>query len=382
MLIGLEGGVHPKERPEHQSPTTITKITIMNTNIKFEEVENKKIFNPMEMCSNIPFTQAYFYGELQKSMGRSVRRFIFRKDHELLACFQTVKYTLPFGKNYLYIAYGPVIKDPISKNFLKSLKEQLKIIAKQEKSIFVRLDFMPPIKQKEDIYLLDHFFKKAPPYVYSSASFQPRIEWIIDLRTSEEELLSQMHHKARYNIKLAKRKGVQIEIIKENFQKYFEDFYFLLKATSDRGDFKLHPKDYYKKMLEISELNRNGFFVIAKYDHKILVINFVLYYGSMATYIFGGSSDEHRNLMPTYLVQWESILQAKKLGLKSYSFGGVNTEKYSNDKWDGFSVFKKKFGGEIFEHSQFYDLVNRSFWYWIYNLAKRISQSLKFQEKI
>jgi lipid II:glycine glycyltransferase (peptidoglycan interpeptide bridge formation enzyme) len=345
----------------------------MEQNIKFEEVENEKIFNPIEMCSNVPFTQAYFYGEVQKGMGRKVRRFILRKGSELVACFQTVKYSLPFGKNYLYIAYGPVVKDPFSKEFLQALKEQLKIIAAQEKSIFIRLDFSPPVKREDDLALVGKFFKKAPLCAGASASFQPRVEWVIDLKKSEDELLKNMHHKARYNIGLSKRKGVQIEVVKENLQKYFEDFYFLLKATADRGHFELHPKVYYEKMLEISELYKNGFFVIARYNEKILVINFVLHYGGSAIYAFGGSTNEYRELMPAYLVQWESILEAKNLGLKFYSFGNINTEKYKNSEWEGFSVFKKKFGGEVFEHSDFYDLVASPFWYWVYNLRKRLA---------
>lgn len=342
------------------------------SNIKFEEVENEKIFNPREMCSNAPFTQAYFYGEVQKSMGRKVRRFILRRGFELVACFQAVKYELPFGKSYLYIAYGPVVKDSLSEEFLQSLKEQLEIIATQENSIFIRLDFSPPVKDRGDLDLLGKFFKKAPIFSGASAAFQPRVEWIIDLKKSEDELLKGMHHKARYNVGLSKRRGVQIEIVKEGFQKYFEDFYSLLKATAGRGNFALHPRVYYEKMVQISELSKNGFFVVAKFDGKILVINFVIYYGGIATYVFGGSSNEYKNLMPAYLVQWESILEAKRLGLNFYSFGNVNTEKYKNSEWDGFSVFKKKFGGQVFEHSDFYDLINQRFWYWGYNLRKRM----------
>ncbi|MFH1188096.1 MAG: peptidoglycan bridge formation glycyltransferase FemA/FemB family protein, partial [bacterium] len=215
--------------------------------------------------------------------------------------------------------------------------------------------------------------KKAPHHAGASASFQPRVEWVIDLTKSEDDLLKDMHQKARYNIKLAQKKGVEIEIAKDNFKKYFESFYSLLGETAKRGGFSLHPKSYYEKMLDICEKDKNAFFVIARYGGKDLIINFVIHYGNMATYVFGGSNEEYRNLMPAYLVQWNSILESKRVGCKLYSFGNVNTEKYANTEWEGFSVFKKKFGGKTYEHSEFYDLVNQPFWYWMYNFRKRMS---------
>ena len=57
-----------------------------------------------------------------------------------------------------------------------------------------------------------------------------------------------MPPKNRYNIRLAENKGVAIEIIENNFEKYFEDFYNLIERTAKRNNFKLHPEIYYKNI--------------------------------------------------------------------------------------------------------------------------------------
>ena len=68
-------------------------------------------------------------------------------------------------------------------------------------------------------------------------------------------------------------------------------------------------------MKYISEVfNQNlGKFFIAEYNDEPLGIILVLYYNDAAYYIRGASSNAKRNLMPNYLLQYEAIINAKKL---------------------------------------------------------------------
>ena len=59
---------------------------------------------------------------------------------------------------------------------------------------------------------------------------------------------------------------------------------------------------------------------------KILAMDLVIVFGKIANYVFGGSSDEERNRMPTYLAQWKAICYAKQLNCSNYNFGGISTE--------------------------------------------------------
>lgn len=339
--------------------------------MQFQELEKNDSFDVLSLYPLAQFTQADFYGDWQEKLGRKARRFIVKKDSEVIAYLQVIKYLLPFNKSCLYIPYGPVVKGGLSSELLSLLKKELLQLLKQEGSVFLRFDFAPTIKSDAEFKLLDKFFTKAARPTFYSAYFQLRASWFLNLEKSEEELISGMRHKIPYNVRLAERKSVEVELVKEDFGKIFDDFYGLLKGTAERGNFYLHPKEYYQAMFDIAEKEKNSFFAVAKYQEKPLVINFVLVFGKIATFVFGGSSDEHRNLMPAYLLQWKTIQEVKRLGLQYYSFGGIATEDDAHKDWGGFSFFKKRFGGEEFRHSDPYDLVAKPFWYQLYKLKKR-----------
>jgi lipid II:glycine glycyltransferase (peptidoglycan interpeptide bridge formation enzyme) len=66
------------------------------------------------------------------------------------------------------------------------------------------------------------------------------------------------------------------------------------------------------------------------------------FFGGVATYLHGASSDEHRNLMANYFLQWEAIKRAKEKGMKKYDFFGIAVE-LNRKKWAGITRFKKGF---------------------------------------
>lgn len=328
-------------------------------------IEENDSFDPLTICPDTPFTQVSFYGEWQKSLGREARSFVIRERERVISCFQLIKYPFFRDKSYLYIPYGPIIEG-FSEHFLKFLKIELVKIAKENKAVFVRLDFTPSVSSA----ILSKFFTKAPLYTYHSAYFQPRTEWFLGLEKTKDELLTAMHEKTRYSIRLAKRKGITAEIITEDFGNYFESFYELMVKTAKRNGFSLHSKTYYQNMFQTLEPDR-AYLVVARYGEKILVIDLIIHYGPTANYVFGGSSSEHRNFCASSLAQWRAIIQAKNIGCENYNFGGVATDKIYKG-WDGLTRFKKRFGGHEVSHSDFFDIVAQPFWYHLYNFRKFI----------
>ena len=337
-------------------------------NFEIREIGNDENFDPSVFCENVPFTQASFYGDWQKNLGRVVKRFLISSDKENIAYFQIIKYPLLLGKSYSYIPYGPVTKD-FSDDFFIYIKKELKRIAKTENVVFVRLDFTPPIPNDA----LSKFFTKAPFYTYQSAYFQPRTEWFLGLEKSESEILMEMHEKTRYSIRLAHKKEITAEIITEGFEKYFEVFYEFMAGTAERNGFNLHKKDYYKNIFQ-NLFKTNSYLSIAKYGEKILAIDMVIVFGKIANYVFGGSSNDERNRMPTYSAQWKAICHAKSLNCNYYNFGGIANENKIYKGWDGLTIFKKKFGGKEVVHSDFFDVVVNPYLYHLYNFRKLIKK--------
>lgn len=356
----------------------------------------------MNIGKKFPFTQSDQYGAWQKSVGRPVFRYLIKnsdqngKGH---ASTQIITYPLAFGRTYLYIPYGPIIFGQLNSELNDQIKKTIKDEMQKRNAVFARLDFtlsdqdtLTPTKIRELGY------KLAPKPSTHSAYFQPRTEWILDLNPNEGELLSNMHEKTRYSIRLGYRKGIENTIVPgDDAIQYFEDFYRLTVDTAKRNGFNPHPKAYFQNIFESLKTTPNkSFLSIAKYSGQILVINLIIIHEDIAFYLYGGSSTVERNRMPSYVAMWEAIKHAKSLGAKYYNFGAVSdavrntnsTENNSEDiskasektstknSWSGITDFKIKFGGEALIHNPLVDLVGDKWLdkviYHIYNTRKLI----------
>ncbi len=349
------------------SPTPSTMNELV-----FRELGEDENFDPLSINKRVYFTQSETYGKWQKSAGRKVRRFVGTAGNDNVIFFQMIVFPLTQKKNYIYIPYGPVWNN-IQEKTISNLRDKIKKITKEEKAVFARLDFTPQVAEEKN---LKKYFKRSRKSTYHSAAFQPRTEWFLDLHKPEENILKEMKGNGRYSVNLAIRKGVKAEIIRDNLSHYLDTFYSLSEETAKRDGFKLHDKSYYKSIFDLADKEKNAFLSIAKYDGKIVVMDFIFMFGGIGNYVFGSSSSEFRNLMPTYLAQWTAIQESRKLGCQNYNFGGIATEK--NKKiykgWEGLSFFKRKFGGFEVDHSDFYDFVGDGFLYFLYNFRKSLKQ--------
>ena len=298
------------------------------------------------------FLQSAQWLDFQETMGHKTYRLgLSDEQNNLLTICGVIKNPLPFHKNYFYCPRVPTTKHELSIENLEFLIEKIKNIVKKENSIFLRLELLTEIRFSK----LN--FKKV-------TSVQPWQTLVLDLTRSEDELLSDMHEKTRYNIRLAEKKNL---ILKNKF----EDFWRLMAETTERDKFSAHPEKHYRQMLDtISGDGKSGMrteLKVVYFGDTPLAAAIVGYFGDTATYIHGASSNENRNLMAPYFLHWEIIKEAKKLGYKYYDFWGID-----ETKWPGVTRFKKGFGGFEINYPDTFDLPIDKAWYKIYNLAKKL----------
>lgn len=179
----------------------------------------------------------------------------------------------------------------------------------------------------------------------SERHVQPEATRVIDLTQSEENILSQMHSKGRYNIALAKKHGIEVM---EGTSSDIPAFYELLQSTGGRDGFKISQKSHYMRFL--SSLPQS-FVLMAKYQGKPVSGLIGVEWHGTAFYYYGASSYEHRNLMAPYLLQWEAMRRAKERGCARYDVLGISPENAgADDAWRGISDFKRKFGGTVMSY--------------------------------
>jgi lipid II:glycine glycyltransferase (peptidoglycan interpeptide bridge formation enzyme) len=276
---------------------------------------------------------------------------------ELKAFALVLKMPLLFGKSYLYCPRGPVLNT--DGYVFYALINNVREIARSENSVVFR------VEQWSD--LQNNGTRKAP-------EVQRKSNWVLDLNHSKEEILAGMKQKTRYNIRLAQKKGVTVSVSDD--LDHLDQFFVLAQETAERNEIKTHPKEYYKKMIDVLAKSEMVKFYVAEYKKKVLAINLILTFGKTITYLHGGSTSEHRNVMAPYLLHWQAIQDAKENGIKHYDFGGVSPQNEPNHKWAGISRFKIGFGGYQIETPGTFDREFNSKWYRLYQLARKIRRSL------
>jgi len=155
-----------------------------------------------------------------------------------------------------------------------------------------------------------------------------------------------MKPKWRYNIKLAQKKGVSVT---QEGRASLPLFMELYKETAARDRIAIHPQTYYETLFQtVAELATYApqrayapfcprlLLYVARYGEEALASIIVLHFGSFATYLYGASASQKRNVMPTYALQWQAILDAKNAGLRCYDFlVSHRTRKMSIIRWQG-----------------------------------------------
>jgi len=198
---------------------------------------------------------------------------------------------------------------------------------------------------------------------------------MISVQQTDQQLLALMKQKTRYNIRLAEKKGVEVEFVSQDGQADWHTMITawtaLLEETSTRHGIRNHPPEYYRHM--ISTLGEGGRLeiVVARHEGDILAMNLNMSFGDTMTYVHGASTERKRNVMAPYALQWESLRRAREHGYVWYDFYGVAPEGVENHPLAGVTRFKQGFGGKTFVYPGTYEFPILPLWYKIYHTIKR-----------
>lgn len=196
--------------------------------------------------------------------------------------------------------------------------------------------------------------RKAP------VDIQPPDTVIIDLEPGEEELLAAMKPKTRYNIRLAFRKGV--EVVSEGAAG-LETWYRLYRETAVRDRIAIHPESYYRTLFRLAEEhpedNLQLDLLMARADGEALAGIIVSRFGGTATYMYGASANDRRNLMPAYALQWQAMQTARAAGCGRYDLFGIPPADDPSHPMHGLFRFKTGFGGRIVHRPGCVDFILR-----------------------
>jgi lipid II:glycine glycyltransferase (peptidoglycan interpeptide bridge formation enzyme) len=258
--------------------------------------------------------------------------------------------------------YAPEL-DYTDGEVVSDLLTQAKEMAAKKSVFLIRLEFA----NAYDDELTERL--KGCGLVKSFETVQPEWRAVVDIRPSEGQIMARMHPKGRYNIRVATRHKV-----KAGESKDVESFYRLYVTTARREGFEPRPLNYISDLL--SSIPWATLF-IATYRGAALAAAIVVFYEETATYLYGASSSQERQLMAPYLLHWEIMLKSKENGCLSYDLGEISPKDAVDHPLSGLTDFKVKFGAEGVHLLGSWDYVCHPHWYRLFRIGEKLRRGFR-----
>lgn len=209
--------------------------------------------------------------------------------------------------------------------------------------------------------------EKAP------VDIQPPDTVVVPLDPEEDAIMGAMKSKTRYNIRLSGKKGV---VITEGSKNDLDDWYALYEETGRRDRIALHSRAYFETLFELAETFGREAPVVrllfAEVESRRIAAIIVSRYGETSTYMYGASSNLHRNLMPAYGLQWYAMRTEKAAGSRFYDLFGIPPADDPSHPMHGLYRFKTGFGGAILRRPGCWDVPFRPALYRAYRHAEGV----------
>jgi lipid II:glycine glycyltransferase (peptidoglycan interpeptide bridge formation enzyme) len=326
--------------------------------------------------------QSWRWGDFKSRYGwKPIRLAWFESTDEPVAAAQMLYRTLMPGLTMGYCPKGPMLNWEEPEIVLRVLKD-LSQTARAQGAFYLKMDPLLDLPASQDT--------ASPPPALSAysevLSLLDRAGWrksneqvqfkntvVIDLRPDEEELLAAMKQKTRYNVRLAARKGVEV---RQGSNADLELLYQMFAVTSLRDGFVIRSPEYYHQAWGAFIEEGDALPLIASVGGEPVAAIIVFRYAQTAYYLYGMSIENHREKMPTYLLQWEAMRWAKSAGCTTYDMWGAPDVIDPSDPMYGVYKFKEGFGGWLLETPGAFDLPLNRVLYRVYTAGMPVVLSL------
>jgi len=308
------------------------------------------------------------WGALKARFGWGVER-VALTDGDAIVAGAQVLYRSLAGLTLAYVPKGPLV-DWDDEKAVRNLLAALRQAAHRHRAFCLKLE--PDLLDDPALAarLLGHGLRHSLQVV------QPRSTILIDLDSDEDGILARAKPKTRYNIRLASRKGVTI---RDGTASDLPAFDRLLRETARRSNFAVHSAEYYRAVYDLFVPSGQARLLLATYQDTALAGIMVFALSHKAWYMYGASSNTHRNLMPNHLLHWEAICWARNRGCATYDLWGIPDEvgqhpgaytqtvtEHTDGLWSTYR-FKQGFGGHVVRYLGAYDDVYLRPLYWLYD---------------
>jgi lipid II:glycine glycyltransferase (peptidoglycan interpeptide bridge formation enzyme) len=204
---------------------------------------------------------------------------------------------------------------------------------------------------------------------------------IVDLLDGGDALMASWHADARRLSKRAEREGVQVEIDRAGSADAIGEFHAILEATAERGDFRARSRTFLERAANAFAGSTGWYTVLARHGAHAIAGMALPRVGDRAYYLYGASlkEPELKHKYGAYAAMAAAMKALAADGVRTLDMWGVvePDDPTADPAWEGFSAFKRTFGGRPVRHPGTFDLVLDPFWYRLRDLREAARAHLR-----
>jgi hypothetical protein len=213
---------------------------------------------------------------------------------------------------------------------------------------------------------------------HPSRAIQPHWTWILDITPDEAALRAGLSAGHRGAINAAPRRGLSFKMSTD--PEDIEVFLGLQERTTAAGRFRGQAQAYHRAVARTLMPEGAAALYIAEAAGAPVAAALCFDFAGTRYYAHAVSDPETgRKLQAAAPLVWRMILDARDRGATRFDFWGVTPggeppPGAPPHPWDGFSQFKRSFGGIAIERAGTWDLGVRSLRYSLYRTARRLGR--------
>lgn len=307
------------------------------------------------------FMQSFGWGEFKRCEGHTVERIGLVTDDDVLVGGSQVIYMRSSAIcSPLEIPHGPVLawEDPGHVVLFEVLKEEWMRLALRENATLARLS--PVVRGP--LPRVMSAFPRAP------LDLVPTPTLLVSLAGTEDDILARMTGKGRYNVRKALANGV--EVSSSHDPSALDEFHPLFELSALRHNFPGETRGFFAHLMATLGPSRMAAVYTTRYHGVNVASAIVIFFGKVATFLYGGTSPFLTSAMGSYALHWRILVDARARGCTHYDLYGIAPDDQPAHPYARFSQFKTRFGGEKVDYAGAHDI------YFYPQLARLFTQTI------
>lgn len=307
--------------------------------------------------------QSYAWGEVKKPDWEPVRAIAKDGNGRIVAAATILFRPIPvINKTIAYAPRGPVLAQSDDETVLSFILREMAGLARKKNAIVIKVD--PAIPEgivRPSLFWQNGFHPTGEQHEFGGT--QPRYTFRLSLHGTREELFARFPKKVRYKINYGPKNGL---IFRVNDETSIKDFFTALAKTGERNEFMTRSPAYFQKVYDILKKEDRVLLLTGYVAEEPVISSLTFCFGDKAWAVYGGQTNQYRNLYTYHSMNWERIKWAHDKGAAWFDFYGVPGKVEENHPLYGLYHFKQSFGGDYVSLVGEWDMpLSRSlYWLW------------------